>query len=297
MKLAICIPTINRLSLLKETVASVLPQLNAEVKLYISNNASTDGTKEYLQELAENFPQVEVANWSDRADIDGSMERTVSMAAKTEKNKYIFLLGDDDILLPNAIQNITNELRTEPDILILNGVHTDNNLLVKHEHLPERLQGKVFHNIEEAFSYIWDKMPFSSFIARRECFRNFDIFHGTSHAYTGTIWYSLGNQLNISVKCGSQSTIMIRGGEKTWTPHRAVIMLYEIPKWFSLLERLPKLKKIIPHCRNNYFEDYAQPHMIYHLLSDLKKANFQRLKLFKALPWKIRWRFLKSWKL
>lgn len=293
MKLSICIPTINRAPLLKETIDSILPQLGKGVRLFISNNASTDDTEIYLKDLKEKFPHVEIINWSTRVDVDQSMERTASLTDEEEKNEYIFLLGDDDVLLPGAIQNIVNELKTEPDVLILNGIHMDKNLAVKkHEHLPEPLKEKVFENVEEAFFDLWDTMPFGSFVAKKECFKNFDIFYGTSHAYAGTVWYQLARKLKVNIKCSSQPTVLIRSGEKTWAPEKASIMVYAIPRWFSLLGKLPKLKKVSSLCKTAYVKRDVKPEMI----SELRKTNLKMLSVFRELPWKFRWKFLKYWR-
>jgi len=91
--------------------------------------------------------------------------------------------------------------------------------------------------------------------------------------------------------------IMIRNGEKTWTPRQSAITLYEIPKWFSLLEKLPKLKNSARLCRSIYLRDYLQPYMMTHMISELRKADFGMFKIFKVLPWEFRWKFFKYGKL
>ena len=50
--LSICIPTYNRVGLLKESINAIIEQKNTfdinNIEIVISDNASTDGTKEYF---------------------------------------------------------------------------------------------------------------------------------------------------------------------------------------------------------------------------------------------------------
>lgn len=53
MGISIIMPTYNRLALLREAIASVLSQIYQEWELLISDDGSTDGSREYLSSLSE----------------------------------------------------------------------------------------------------------------------------------------------------------------------------------------------------------------------------------------------------
>lgn len=60
-KLSICIPTYNRCNYLKYSLESIVvqePFLNGEVEIVISDNASTDNTKEVAQEFVQKYKNI-----------------------------------------------------------------------------------------------------------------------------------------------------------------------------------------------------------------------------------------------
>jgi hypothetical protein len=87
-------------------------------------------------------------------------------------------------------------------------------------------------------------MPFGSFVVRRDFIdeRAFGKYLGTCHAYTGVVWEMLAEKFvgvgSVTVRCMEESTVVLRGGEKSWRDYKARIYLYEIPAWFG---RLPSL--------------------------------------------------------
>ena len=60
MKLGVVIVTYNRLELLKECITACINQKEEFQKILIINNASTDGTKEYLENLQ--YSNLEIIN-------------------------------------------------------------------------------------------------------------------------------------------------------------------------------------------------------------------------------------------
>ena len=58
-KLSICIPTYNRALLLKECVESFLPEaVKYDIPIFISDNASSDNTKDVVEKLREVYPDI-----------------------------------------------------------------------------------------------------------------------------------------------------------------------------------------------------------------------------------------------
>ncbi len=53
MMLTIAIPTYNRAAYLSECLESVLPQIQEEMEVIISNNASTDNTEEVVKKYLQ----------------------------------------------------------------------------------------------------------------------------------------------------------------------------------------------------------------------------------------------------
>jgi hypothetical protein len=171
--------------------------------------------------------------------------------------------------------------------LVLNGWHTDPALLPMRMHFPNINKPIIFSSPEIAFCSLWDKMPFGSFLAMRECFasKNFIRHIGTSHAYTGAVWDALADKYRKSavckVECMVQPTVLLRGAEKSWRKDAALIMLYEIPKWFSLIMEKEEYKSVVQQIRSGYLKKQTSFSMLlrYRSMGQLEMAMVDRLGL------------------
>lgn len=238
--LSICIPTYNRIHYLKELLPILLPQAEKlGVEVCVSDNCSTDGTKDYLLYMRHNINCFKYIVQKKNLGLEKNMLFAISMA----KNKYILLIGDDDFIPNEKLSTILSSLENSLDLLILDGWHTDSFLNPRKPHLPKELKGIYFTSPFSAFIKLWDKMHLGSFLVHRDCFSPvfFEKYIGTSHAYTGMVWDYLAQKYRksskVSIKCMSTPTVLIRGGEKSWHKNTALIMLYEIPRWFYLLKK------------------------------------------------------------
>lgn len=108
-KLVIYIPTYNRLESLKTCLKSIDQQIQDGVKVYISNNASTDGTTEYLDGL--NLPWLTVYHQPE--NYNGAYNQASAWYIPLE-TEYIWVIGDDDYLMPNAIKTLVAAITKHP---------------------------------------------------------------------------------------------------------------------------------------------------------------------------------------
>jgi glycosyltransferase involved in cell wall biosynthesis len=91
---SILMPTYNRVGLLDRAVQSVLSQPFKDFELIVVNDASTDSTKQYLDEAAKKDPRVrpihnEKNNYPD-------ISKNLNDAMRVAHGKYIARLDDDD---------------------------------------------------------------------------------------------------------------------------------------------------------------------------------------------------------
>jgi glycosyltransferase involved in cell wall biosynthesis len=119
--LTLAIPTFNRLDCLRLLIESIIRQIPSEgvlgetFELLICNNASTDGTTEYLNGLV-NIQGIRVIHHPE--NCGGTNNCIHCFEAAT--GKYVWLMGDDDIPLNGAIMAVLECLeRDQPDILYL----------------------------------------------------------------------------------------------------------------------------------------------------------------------------------
>lgn len=107
--LTIAIPTYNRVDYLKRSLASVLTQLDDGVEIIISDNAATDTTQEYMEGIVNDYPSVKYVRNSENIGPDNNFLQCYKLA----NGKFVLLLGDDDILVENALKHILDFLKND----------------------------------------------------------------------------------------------------------------------------------------------------------------------------------------
>lgn len=115
--LTIAIPTYNRLDMLKICLNEVLYQAHEKsVEIIVSDNHSNDGTEQYMLRITQEHPNVSYFRNNENIGPDRNFLNCYSKA----KSEYVLLIGDDDLLLPGAIESILFELVNKPIIVHLN---------------------------------------------------------------------------------------------------------------------------------------------------------------------------------
>lgn len=95
-------PTKNRLALLKRAIATVMEQTYPNIELIVVNDASTDGTFEYLEQLQFENDKVQV--FHHQVSQGACVAR--NLALKNAKGEFVTGLDDDDEFLPNRIESL-----------------------------------------------------------------------------------------------------------------------------------------------------------------------------------------------
>ncbi len=119
--LSLCIPTRNR----AEWLAIALNRINEEVlqyrigaeslKVYISDNASTDNTQQVVQRFQSGF----CLSYS-RNEINIGADRNIWRCPGLARGKYVWIMGDDDSVLPGSLPYILDILQKHRLALFLN---------------------------------------------------------------------------------------------------------------------------------------------------------------------------------
>jgi glycosyltransferase involved in cell wall biosynthesis len=99
-RVSIGIPTINRSSLALRAIRSALSQTYSDVEVIVSDDASTDDTAERIREIRD--PRVVLFEQKQRLGLVGNFDFCLRRAS----GEFFLLLGDDDVLLPNAIEKL-----------------------------------------------------------------------------------------------------------------------------------------------------------------------------------------------
>jgi len=91
---SILIPTYNRKKLVERAINSALKQTYKKIEIIISDNCSTDGTLEYLQELYGNNKNIKIF---DNSTNKGSVRNWINCIEKSSGHSSKLLFSDDTI--------------------------------------------------------------------------------------------------------------------------------------------------------------------------------------------------------
>lgn len=102
--LSICIPTYNRAEHLRNCLNSLIQSnvaAHPEVQVCISDNCSTDHTRQVIDDAAS---QLKIKYRKNASNL--GLARNVVEVVQMADGKFIWMLGDDDLLIPGGIERI-----------------------------------------------------------------------------------------------------------------------------------------------------------------------------------------------
>jgi abequosyltransferase len=122
--LTIAIPSNNKTELLDLAIASIVSQFTSErdCEICISDNSIGNSTERLLREKYFATHQISYNRTLDAPSLDENVNKAVNLS----KGEYVWLFGDDDLIVEGALDKVINQLIDfSPDILILNSLSFD----------------------------------------------------------------------------------------------------------------------------------------------------------------------------
>lgn len=108
-RFSIVLPVRNGGDYFKECVSSILNQTNRNFDLIILDNASTDGSLEWIRSL--NDLRIKIYESKQSLSIEDNWARIVQIP----KNEFMTIIGHDDLLDPNYLNIMGNLIHQYPD--------------------------------------------------------------------------------------------------------------------------------------------------------------------------------------
>ena len=147
-KLTIAIPTYNRSAFLKQSLVRISKQiinLEKDIELIVSDNCSTDDTKEVVEEFIQcGLPIIYNRNISN-IGMDGNFVYCFQNAS----SKYVWVLGDDDYLTEGTISKLLSIIDTDEYGLI----HLKNTFQLSEK---DKFESRVSYNEIEFIGEIYN---------------------------------------------------------------------------------------------------------------------------------------------
>lgn len=116
--LTIAIPTYNRLEKLKIALKKLLDYTKGhdEIEIFVSDNASTDGTAEYVKDVQKENSNLKYYRNTANLGLDGNFLNCFRKA----RGKYLWMLSDDDSLMENAVETVLHVIEQNPVMAFCN---------------------------------------------------------------------------------------------------------------------------------------------------------------------------------
>ena len=229
-KLSICMATYNRGKFIGLTLDSIMSQMRSDVELIVVDGASPDDTHIVMERYLSKYPSIRYYRETVNSGVDADYDKAVGYA----RGMYCWLMTDDDLMCPGAINRVIAELKETRDLVIVNSE-------VRNADLTEIL---VARQLDISSDRSYDKMEFEKFftdcvnylsfigavVIRREAWvqRDRSTYFGSLFIHVGVIFQSppISNVYVIS-----EPLISIRYGNAMWTSRGFEIWAFKWPKF------------------------------------------------------------------
>jgi abequosyltransferase len=235
IKLSICIATLNRAKFIGQTLATIIPQMTSETEIFILDGASSDETQHVVTVAQEKCQKIRYQ----RRDKNEGVDRDYNSAVEQCIGEYVWLMTDDDFLLPGSVKKVLSELESQPSLIVVNSEirNADMTTLLQ----PRRLAVTTDDTFTAAD---WDRFvatagDYLSFIGcviiKREIWlaRQKTPYFGTLFIHVGVI---LQDPLPAHIEILAEPFISIRYGNAMWRPREFEIWMF---KWTNLIWSFP----------------------------------------------------------
>lgn len=147
-ELTIAIPTYNRKECLQQSLVNVIEHSRGkDIEILISDNASTDGTEEFVKFIQKENPSIKYYKNAQNLGFDGNFLNCFEKA----QGKYVMLLSDDDVLLDGAIDSILEALKCAPICMHLNSSELISQVPLEYEKIRYEEEGILYFDDRNDF--------------------------------------------------------------------------------------------------------------------------------------------------
>ena len=116
--LSLCVPTFNRAALLDQSLQAILaqitPDIHQAVEVVVIDNASPDTTPDVVAQAQARFPHVALR--SVRRPQNIGCDANFCDAPNQARGEWVYLLSDDDVLLPGAVARLLGLIAERPQV-------------------------------------------------------------------------------------------------------------------------------------------------------------------------------------
>ena len=234
-KLSICIATLNRAAFIGATLESIISQATDEVEIVIVDGASTDNTEQVVRHYQQRFPRLRYVRLAARGGVDQDYSRAVELA----QGEYCWLMSDDDVLKPGAVQAVIEATRHPYSLIIVNTemCNTDLSKQLRDRQLSIHAN-QVYTPADNMRLFVETSIHLSyigSVVIRRQLWnmRDKERYFGTAFVHVGVIFQSPLPENTLVI---AEPLVSIRSANASWSAKYFEIWMF---KWPSLVWSFP----------------------------------------------------------
>lgn len=191
-KLSICIPTFNRAALIGQTLESIISQATDRCEIVVSDNSSTDNTKDVVFRYMQRFERLRYFRQGSNVGPD----RNFDCAVQHAEGDYCWLMSDDDVVRPGAVGTLLHALSGDLSLVLVNRENLDFSLsrvLVARFLLLQSDKTYKPNELDSLFSDTgWLATYCGSVVIKRSIWmsRNRERYYGSMFLHVGVIFQS-----------------------------------------------------------------------------------------------------------
>ena len=284
--LSVCIPTYNRAHLLPQVLHSVVGSIKNcktdNVEILISDNASTDDTQNVIANLKLEYPFIK-----SRRNEKNVVDENFFICAKSATGEFIWVFADDDLMEPDAIDIVLNEISKDVNVLLLNFSmwNKDFSKQIKPSHYQYKVD-KTYTNHNEILTSFGNGLQYiSSVVFNKSYFfieRNFNYknLHQYGNSFAYALYVSLFN--NPKFKFISQPILKYRGFNANEIQKVNIwykFFIYGNEVLFKILKDQGYSNSSIRSARSRIIKHYLNID-----ITGRKLENYNTLQLLKKIP-------------
>lgn len=235
VRLSICMATFKRGPFIGETLDSILPQLVPGVELIVVDGASPDNTQEVLEAYQRRHPHIRYYREPENSGVDRDYDKAVGYAT----GDYCWLMTDDDLLNPGAIETVLDALREDPAVVVVNAELKTVDMSTYLAPGMMALEGEERFQPGERDRFFTEAGRYLSFIGsvvidrRLWLQRDRATYYGSLFIHAGVIFQA---PLERMARLIRRPLIAIRYGNAMWTSRGFEIWMF---KWPGLIWSFP----------------------------------------------------------
>jgi glycosyltransferase involved in cell wall biosynthesis len=244
MLLSICMPTLNRASFIGETLDSIVPQLRDDMEVVVVDGGSGDGTADVVGRRSAACPRIRYhlatrgSEGSPKPSNSG-YDRDCDAAVQLARGRYCWLLPDDDLVVPGALETLRRYLESEVALIVVNAEVRSSDLSCRL--VPQRMvlgqdatfaRGEASRLMKVAGRYL---SYAGGVIVRRDWWmaRDRERYYGSGFIHVATLFQAPGDLDAVVV---AKPLIWVRYGNALWTDRAFMIWMFH---WPELIWGLP----------------------------------------------------------